>query len=67
MNREEIANKLADDGWCPESETLYLDEDKGYVITKTMFISDQDIDEYIGENDLEEAINKAEYLRDMER
>lgn len=52
MTREDIANKLADDGWCPDSYTERPDGENGYLITKTMFISDEEIDGYIKEHNL---------------
>ena len=52
MTREDIANKLVDEGWCPDSGSgiEYLEDEDGWLITKTMFISDQEIDDYIKEN-----------------
>lgn len=48
-DREEIANKVADEGWCPDSTCTYNEEVGGYHIVKEMFISDTDIDDYIAE------------------
>lgn len=61
FDREEIANKLAD-GWCPDSETEW--QDGGYLITKSMFISDDMIDEYVAEERMCAAEAKNDELRD---
>ena len=61
-DREEIANKIADEGWCPEGDIEYIEADGGYLITKTMFISD--IDQYIAEMALCHAEEKLDAERD---
>lgn len=64
MNREEIANRIADEGWFPSSETEYVECDNGYNIVKVMFISDDDIDAYIAEENQCAAEEKADGERE---
>ena len=52
MTREEIAEKIADEGWCPDSCTERPEYEHGYLITKTMFICDEEIDDYIKEHNI---------------
>ena len=64
FDREEIANKLADEGWCPDSTTEYNEDVGGYYIIKEMFISDDMIDEYVAEERMCAAEAKNDELRD---
>lgn len=60
--REDIANKLADEGWCPESSTT--EQEDGYLIEKWMFIRHEEIDAEIAEMTQCAAEEKADADRE---